>query len=82
MTYFVVASIAGFVLNARRTGILFAAVIPSITLVVLIGPLAQSPTPLTRDREGSTSSSSFDAFNALTNSHLQIFPPTHQYSPI
>ena len=37
LSYFVVAFIVGFILNARLTGILFAAVIPSMTLVIFIG---------------------------------------------
>ncbi|GAB7350566.1 hypothetical protein MBLNU459_g1144t1 [Dothideomycetes sp. NU459] len=37
MSYFVAAFIVGFILNAKLTGILFAAVIPLMTLIVVFG---------------------------------------------
>lgn len=37
MSYFVAAFIVGFILNAELTGILFAAVIPLMTLIVVFG---------------------------------------------
>jgi ATP-binding cassette subfamily B (MDR/TAP) protein 1 len=37
VSYFVATFIVGFILNARLTGILMAAVIPSMTLVVITG---------------------------------------------
>lgn len=36
-SYFVVAFIVGFILNAELTGILFAAVIPTMTLIIVTG---------------------------------------------
>lgn len=37
ISYFVAAFVVGFILNAKLTGILFAAVIPLMTLIVLLG---------------------------------------------
>ena len=37
ISYFIVSFIVGFLLNARLTGILFAAIIPSMALVIITG---------------------------------------------
>ncbi|TGO22465.1 hypothetical protein BPAE_0167g00070 [Botrytis paeoniae] len=81
-SYFIVAFIVGFVLNARLTGTLFAAVIPSMTLVVVIGTstlnkyakaAAESNTIANSIAEGAVKAvqvvQAFDAFDALTDSH-------------
>ncbi|ESZ93817.1 hypothetical protein SBOR_5812 [Sclerotinia borealis F-4128] len=81
-SYFVVAFIVGFILNARLTGILFAAVIPSMALVVVVGTstlskyakaAAESNTIANSIAEGAVKAvqvvQAFDAFEALTNSH-------------
>lgn len=81
-SYFIVAFIVGFALNARLTGILFAAVIPSMTLVVVIGTstlnkyakaAAESNAIANSIAEGAVKAvqvvQAFDAFDALTGSH-------------
>lgn len=82
LSYFVVAFIVGFFLNARLTAILFAAVIPSMTLVIMIGTSVLNR--FSKDASDSTSSAAsiaegaikavqvvqaFDAFDSLTNQH-------------
>jgi ABC-type multidrug transport system fused ATPase/permease subunit len=42
MSYFVAAFTAGFILNAKLTGILFAAVLPAMTIIVYFGSTATS----------------------------------------
>ncbi|KAF4634117.1 hypothetical protein G7Y89_g3993 [Cudoniella acicularis] len=82
VSYFIASFIAGFTLNARLTGILSAAVIPLIALVVFIGTKIESN--LSKDVAERTSEASsiaegaikavqvvqaFDAFDILTNDH-------------
>jgi ATP-binding cassette subfamily B (MDR/TAP) protein 1 len=81
-SYFVTAFIVGFILNARLTGILFAAVIPSMTLVIVTGTnilnryskdVAESTTAASSIAEGAIRAvqvvQAFDAFESLTTSH-------------
>jgi ATP-binding cassette subfamily B (MDR/TAP) protein 1 len=82
VSYFVTAFIVGFVLNARLTGILFAAVIPSMMLVVITGTnvlnryskdAAESTTAASSIAEGAIKAvqvvQAFDAFESLTTDH-------------
>ena len=82
LSYFATAFIVGFILNARLTGILFAAVVPSMTLVVITGTTvlnryskdaAESTTLASSIAEGAIRAvqvvQAFDAFDTLTNSH-------------
>jgi ATP-binding cassette, subfamily B (MDR/TAP), member 1 len=72
----------GFILNARLTGILFAAVIPSMTLVIVIG--ASVLNGFSKEASDDTTSAAliaegaikavqvvqaFDAFDTLTAAH-------------
>ncbi|KAF7903753.1 uncharacterized protein EAF01_006802 [Botrytis porri] len=81
-SYFVKAFILGFVFNARLTGALFAAVISSMTLVVVVGTstlnkyakaAAKSNTIANSIAKGAMKAvqvaQAFDAFDALTDSH-------------
>ncbi|KAF8861738.1 ABC transporter-like protein [Acephala macrosclerotiorum] len=82
ISYFIVAFIVGFILNARLTGILFTAVIPSMALVIVIGTSVLNH--FTKDVSECTSSAAyiaegaikavqvvqaFDAFESLTTDH-------------
>lgn len=81
-SYFLVTFIVGFTLNAKLTGILFAAVIPSMTLVVVTGTSVLSHYSK-KAAECTTSAASiaesaikavqvvqaFDAFDCLTGEH-------------
>ena len=82
LSYFVVAFIVGFVLNARLTGILFAAVIPSMTLVIVIGTsvlnrfskeASNDTTSAASIAEGAIKAvqvvQAFDAFDILATAH-------------
>ncbi|TVY46933.1 Leptomycin B resistance protein [Lachnellula occidentalis] len=82
ISYFIVAFIVGFVLNAKLTGILFAAVIPSMTIVVYTGTTvlsrfskesSDSTTEAASIAEGAIKAvqvvQAFDAFETLTNDH-------------
>jgi ATP-binding cassette subfamily B (MDR/TAP) protein 1 len=82
VSYFVVAFIVGFILNARLTGILFAAVIPSMAVVIFIGTTVlnryskDSPESITSAAtiaEGAIKAvqavQAFDAFESVTNDH-------------
>jgi len=82
LSYFVTAFIVGFILNARLTGILFAAVIPSMTLVVVTGTIvlnryskdaAESTTTASSIAEGAIKAvqvvQAFDAFDSSTTDH-------------
>jgi ABC-type multidrug transport system fused ATPase/permease subunit len=82
VSYFVTAFIVGFILNARLTGILFAAVIPSMTLVVITGTTvlnryskdsAESITTASTIAEAAIKAvqvvQAFDAFDSLTTDH-------------
>lgn len=82
VSYFVTAFIVGFILNARLTGILFAAVIPSMALIVITGTTvlnryakdaADSTTTASSIAEGAVRAvqvvQAFDAFEALTTTH-------------
>lgn len=77
-----VAFIVGFILNTRLTGILFAAVIPSMAMVIFIGTTVLNP--YSKDSSESTTSAAtiaegaikavqvvqaFDAFESLTKDH-------------
>ena len=81
-SYFVTAFIVGFVLNARLTAILFAAVIPSMALVIITGTTilnryskdaAESTTAASSIAEGAIRAvqvvQAFDAFESITTSH-------------
>ena len=72
----------GFILNARLTGILFAAVIPSMTLVIFIGTYvlnrfskeaSNDITSAASIAEGAIKAvqvvQAFDAFDILTTAH-------------
>ena len=63
MSYFTAAFTVGFILNARLTGILFAAVIPSMTVVVAFG--STSVSKLTRKISRHTEQSSAIVESAL-----------------
>ncbi|TVY16808.1 Phosphatidylcholine translocator ABCB4 [Lachnellula arida] len=82
ISYFLVAFIVGFVLNARLTGILFAAVIPSMTIVVCTGTTvlsgfskesSESTAEAASVAEGAIKAvqvvQAFDAFDTLTKDH-------------
>ena len=82
VSYFLVAFIVGFSLNARLTGILFAAVIPSMTLVIITGTsvlgafskqVSERTTSAASIAEGAIKAvqvvQAFDAFECLTNDH-------------
>jgi ATP-binding cassette subfamily B (MDR/TAP) protein 1 len=82
ISYFVVAFIVGFILNARLTGILFAAVIPSIGMVIFIGTTVlnrysrdnlERTTSAAAIAEGAINAvqvvQAFDAFESLTSDH-------------
>ncbi|TVY37428.1 Phosphatidylcholine translocator [Lachnellula subtilissima] len=82
ISYFIVAFIVGFVLNARLTGILFAAVIPSMTIVICTGTTvlsrfskesSESTTEAASIAEGAIKAvqvvQAFDAFDTLTKDH-------------
>jgi ATP-binding cassette subfamily B (MDR/TAP) protein 1 len=82
LSYFVAAFIVGFILNARLTGILFAAVIPSMTLVIVIGTsmlnrfskeVSDDTTSAALIAEAAIKSvqvvQAFDAFDTLTTAH-------------
>ena len=82
ISYFIVAFIVGFVLNARLTGILFAAVIPSMTIVICTGTTvlsrfskesSDSTTEAASIAEGAIKAvqvvQAFDAFDTLTKDH-------------
>jgi ATP-binding cassette subfamily B (MDR/TAP) protein 1 len=82
VSYFIVSFIVGFILNARLTGILFAAVIPSMTLVVTFGTTfldrfskaaAESTSSASSLAEGAIKAvqvvQAFNAFESLTNDH-------------
>jgi ABC-type multidrug transport system fused ATPase/permease subunit len=82
VSYFVVAFIVGFILNTRLTGILFAAVIPAMAMVVFIGTTVLSryskdsskcTTAAASIAEGAIKAvqvvQAFDAFEPLTNDH-------------
>ena len=82
VSYFIAAFIVGFVLNARLTGILFAAVIPSMTMVILTGTTvlnrfskesSESTTEAASIAEGAIKAvqvvQAFDAFETLTSDH-------------
>lgn len=81
-SYFVVSFIVGFVLNARLTGILVAAIIPSMALVVITSTFVLNK--YSKEAAASTSSAgsiaesairavqvvqAFDAFGVLTADH-------------
>ncbi|KUJ06999.1 P-loop containing nucleoside triphosphate hydrolase protein [Mollisia scopiformis] len=82
ISYFVITFIVAFILNARLTGILFAAVIPSMILVIIIGTSILNHYS-NRVLEGTSSAASiaegaikavqvvqaFDAFESLTADH-------------
>ncbi|RDL30815.1 uncharacterized protein BP5553_10160 [Venustampulla echinocandica] len=82
LSYFVVSFTVGFILNAKLTGILFAAVIPSMALVIVTGTSALNN--ISKDVSENTSEASsvaegaikavqvvqaFDAFEILTSTH-------------
>ncbi|KAG4442384.1 hypothetical protein IFR05_002162 [Cadophora sp. M221] len=82
VSYFLVAFIVGFSLNARLTGILFAAVIPSMTLVIVTGTsvlgafskaASERTTSAASVAEGAIKAvqvvQAFDAFESLTSDH-------------
>lgn len=82
VSYFLVAFIVGFSLNARLTGILFAAVIPSMTLVIITGTsvlgafskeASERTTSAASVAEGAIKAvqvvQAFDAFESLTKDH-------------
>ncbi|PVH82159.1 ABC transporter-like protein [Cadophora sp. DSE1049] len=82
VSYFLVAFIVGFSLNARLTGILFAAVIPSMTLVIITGTsvlgafskqASERTTSAASIAEGAIKAvqvvQAFDAFESLTSDH-------------
>lgn len=82
ISYFVVAFIVGFTLNARLTGILFVAVIPSMAMVIFIGTFilnrfskeaSENTTSASSVAEGSIKAvqvvQAFDAFDSLTKDH-------------
>jgi ATP-binding cassette subfamily B (MDR/TAP) protein 1 len=82
ISYFIVAFIVGFVLNARLTGILFAAVIPSMALVIIIGTsvlnrfskqVSECTSSAASIAEGAIKAvqvvQAFDAFESLTTAH-------------
>lgn len=79
VSYFVAAFIVGFVLNAKLTGILVAAVIPSMGLVIILGTkmlniyskkASESTTSANAIAEGAIKAvqvvQAFDAFEPLT----------------
>lgn len=81
-SYFVTSFAVGFILNAKLTGILFAAVIPSMTLVVVTGTTvlsgyskeaAECTTLAGSIAEGAIKAvqvvQAFDAFESLTGDH-------------
>jgi len=81
-SYFVVAFIVGFTLNAHLTGILFAAVIPSMALVVIVGTsvlnnfskeATENTTSAASISEGAIKAvqvvQAFDCFDTLTANH-------------
>ncbi|KAH6676469.1 ABC transporter-like protein [Halenospora varia] len=82
ISYFVGAFIVGFILNAKLTGILFAAVIPSMALVIYTGTsvlhhfskdVSDSTTLASSIAEGAIKAvqvvQAFDAFDVLTKDH-------------
>ena len=82
ISYFVATFIVGFILNARLTGILIVAVIPSMALVVITGTTllnrfskraSESTTTAASVAEGAIRAvqvvQAFDAFDALTTDH-------------
>ncbi|KAH7355097.1 ABC transporter-like protein [Rhexocercosporidium sp. MPI-PUGE-AT-0058] len=82
VSYFLVAFIVGFSLNAQLTGILFAAVIPSMTLVIVTGTsvlgacskeASERTTSAASVAEGAIKAvqvvQAFDAFESLTSDH-------------
>ncbi|KAH6723123.1 P-loop containing nucleoside triphosphate hydrolase protein [Leptodontidium sp. MPI-SDFR-AT-0119] len=82
VSYFLVAFIVGFSLNVRLTGILFAAVIPSMTLVIVTGTsvlgafskaASESTISAASVAEGAIKAvqvvQAFDAFESLTSDH-------------
>ncbi|TVY84624.1 Phosphatidylcholine translocator ABCB4 [Lachnellula suecica] len=82
ISYFIAAFIVGFTLNAHLTGILFAAVIPSMTIVIITGTsvlgrfskkVAESTTEASLIAEGAIKAvqvvQAFDAFDTLTRDH-------------
>jgi ATP-binding cassette subfamily B (MDR/TAP) protein 1 len=82
VSYFIVAFIVGFILNAHLTGILFAAVIPTMTIVIVVGTTfldrfskqaAGETTFAATIAEGAIKAvqvvQAFDAFESLTNDH-------------
>ncbi|RFU29862.1 hypothetical protein B7463_g6468, partial [Scytalidium lignicola] len=84
VSYFIVAFIVGFTLNARLTGILFAAVITSMALVIytgtsLLNRYSKEATAVTSNAmtvaEGAIKAvhvvQAFNAFDSLTSDHLK-----------
>ncbi|KAL2070808.1 hypothetical protein VTL71DRAFT_13834 [Oculimacula yallundae] len=82
VSYFLVAFIVGFSLNAQLTGILFAAVIPSMTLIIITGTsvlgafskeASERTTSAASIAEGAIKAvqvvQAFDAFDTLTRDH-------------
>ena len=82
ISYFVVAFIVGFILNARLTGILFAAVIPSMAVVIYMGTTFMNGFSKHASEHTSAAASvadgaikavqvvqAFDAFTSLTIDH-------------
>jgi ABC-type multidrug transport system fused ATPase/permease subunit len=82
ISYFIAAFIVGFILNARLTGILFAAIIPTMTIVIFTGTAvldrfskesSESTTEASSIAEGAIKAvqvvQAFDAFETLTRDH-------------
>lgn len=82
ISYFVASFTVGFILNARLTGILFAAIIPSMTLVIIIGTsvlnhfskkVSDGTSTAASIAEGAIKAvqvvQAFDAFESLTADH-------------
>lgn len=82
ISYFIAAFIVGFILNPQLTGILFAAIIPSMTLVIIAGTsvlsnvakeVSDCTTSAAVVAEGAIKAvqvvQAFDAFDVLTGDH-------------
>ena len=82
VSYLIVSFIVGFILNARLTGVLLAAVIPSMTLAIISGTTfldrfskaaAESTTSASSIAEGAIKAvqvvQAFDAFESLATDH-------------
>lgn len=81
-SYFIAAFVVGFILNARLTGILFVAVIPTMVLIIFTGTTclnrfsksaSESTTEAASIAEGAIKAvqvvQAFDAFESLASDH-------------